>query len=217
MPQQSFANSIFLVDFDHTLFDMAKLKEYLSGQLLHIFGSQYLVNDFWLLDKTLRRQPHYLTKIMQTFCEQHHIIDKREAIQNAFLHVDFPLFVFPGAVDFLRKLHQFGTPYIFSEGDELYQQVKVHKSGLSRYVSDTLIFDHKIVNLPKLAKSFPDSQFWLIDNQMSHLKQAIDLLPTIRTILINHYGFNPDSMHSPTFKSSNFADIISFLQLETSQ
>lgn len=214
MSQLSPTTTIFLVDFDHTLFDMERMKEYLSGQLLKLFGSQYLVDNFWLLDKTLRKQPHYLSKIMKEFCEQHRFVEKRDALQNIFLHVDFALFLFSGAREFLRDLHQYGVPYIFSEGDELYQQVKVHKSGLSRYVSDTFIFDNKIKRIPELLESFRQKNVWMIDNKMSYLEQAKQQHPSLNTILINHYNFSPDTNFTPDFKAEKFSEILAFIQLQ---
>ncbi len=196
-PITSFSDKhrVFLFDFDGTLFDSAGLKVEIAEKL-----KQYTDNSelLWETERQLRGRKFHLVETMRVFCEQIGMETSEFSIQNILLYHNFPDFVFPEAISTLEKLHNDNILAIFSEGDEIYQQFKIHQSRLSQSVDFTYIFPKKQNHLAEIVKFFGQKKIWYVDNQLYQLQLAHQQFSDITTVWINRENLQPNVDFHPT-------------------
>ena len=197
-------NDVLLIDFDGTLFNTTLLKETLTTQLKKYTQDTQLL---WETEKKLRDKQTHLAEAITEFCKKAGITDVESEIQNLFLNQQFPQFVYPEVFEALSSLSRKATLCIFSQGDELFQQVKVHQSNLSAYFQYFFIFHKKIPELEKIAKQFEAKTLWIIDNKVEILKDAANLIPTIKTVHMLREEYDIDPSFQPTHRVESFAQL----------
>ena len=82
--------------------------------------------------------------------------------------IDYPFAdrLYPGALDVLEKLGQFGPTVILSDGDVVFQPRKVQRSGIWKAVDGrVLIFIHKEEMLSVVAREYPARRYVLVDDK----------------------------------------------------
>ena len=84
------------------------------------------------------------------------------------LLVDYPFAnrLFPGSLDVLERLHQWGPTVLLTDGDVVFQPRKVERSGLSEAVnSHVLIYIHKELALDDVEARYPALHYVLVDDK----------------------------------------------------
>jgi FMN phosphatase YigB (HAD superfamily) len=75
--------------------------------------------------------------------------------------------LYPGALDVIRRLDQFGTCVILSDGDAVFQPRKVQRAGLWDAVAGrVLIYIHKEQMLDDVCERFPADRYVMIDDKL---------------------------------------------------
>jgi len=83
--------------------------------------------------------------------------------------VDYPFVerLYPGALDAIKHVQQWGTPVILSDGDAVFQPRKVERSGLWKaFDSRVLIYIHKEEELDDVQRLHPADHYVLIDDKL---------------------------------------------------
>jgi FMN phosphatase YigB (HAD superfamily) len=83
--------------------------------------------------------------------------------------VDYPFAdrLYPGALDVVKHVQQWGPAVILSDGDAVFQPRKVDRSGLRRAVDDrVLIYVHKERELADVERFYPAKHYALIDDKL---------------------------------------------------
>lgn len=201
----------FFVDFDHTLFDSNRFKQHLTAEIEKLAQSQELVATFWMFEKELRSLPHYISEVIKQTCEKHGRLDLMDDLQALLLNVNFAEYLFPEVKESLRKMQSFGKIFIFSQGDQLYQQVKIHKTGISEFVEETFIFSDKMNSYPQLVSYYPNGDIWFLDNHLTYLKKAKDEVPRTVTIWVKRDEYGNDDNFTPDHTISDFDQLVKIL------
>ena len=92
--------------------------------------------------------------------------------------VDYPFAdrLYPGALDAVRHVQQWGTPVILSDGDAVFQPRKVERSGLwNEFDGRVLIYIHKEEELDDVERLYPADHYVLIDDKLRILRREEDL------------------------------------------
>ena len=64
--------------------------------------------------------------------------------------------IFPGAFDVIQHLAQWGTTVILTDGDVVFQPLKIERSGLAEAVGGrVLLYVHKERELAEVERRFP--------------------------------------------------------------
>ena len=85
--------------------------------------------------------------------------------------VDYPFAdrLYPGALDAVKHVQQWGTPVILSDGDAVFQPRKVERSGLWRaFDGRVLIYIHKEQELDDVARLYPADHYVTDRRQIAH-------------------------------------------------
>ena len=111
--------------------------------------------------------------------------------------VDYPFAdrLYPGALDAVKHVQQWGTTVILSDGDAVFQPRKVERSGLWRAFDDrVLIYIHKEQELDDVAASLPCRSLCPDRRQAAHpVRSEENLGRRVTTVFPRqgHYALDP--------------------------
>ena len=148
---------VFLFDVDNTLLDNDAIQADLSSYLISRFGPQ-AQDRYWAIFEELRSElgyADYLGALERYRLERLH--DPRLLAMSNWL-VDYPFEsrLYPGALDAVRHVAQWGPPVVLSDGDAVFQPRKVERAGLWRLFADrVLIYVHKEKELKDVERLHP--------------------------------------------------------------
>jgi FMN phosphatase YigB (HAD superfamily) len=158
---------VFLVDVDNTLLDndhiQADIKAYLERQ----YGAASRDRYWTILDDLFVELGYrdYLGALQRYRVE--HPQDMHLLSMSSFL-VDYPFAnrLYPGSLDVLERLRQWGPTVLLTDGDVVFQPRKVERSGLSEAVSShVLIYIHKELALDDVESRYPARHYVLLDDK----------------------------------------------------
>jgi len=158
---------VFLVDVDNTLLDndhiQADIKTYLERQ----FGAPSR-DRYWAILEGLFEELGYRDYLgaLQRYRVEHPQ-DMHLLSMSSFL-VDYPFAnrLYPGSLDVLERLRQWGPTVLLTDGDVVFQPRKVERSGLSEAVnSQVLIYIHKELALDDVEARYPALHYVLVDDK----------------------------------------------------
>ncbi len=118
----------------------------------------------------------------------------RKILQIAPWLVGYPFAdrLFPNALNAVRHVERWGPPVILSDGDAVFQPVKIHRAGLARAFSDrVLIYIHKEQELAAVERHHPARRYVLIDDKLrilSAVKEAWGERVTTVFVAQGHYA-----------------------------
>jgi FMN phosphatase YigB (HAD superfamily) len=191
--QDMAAQCVFLFDVDNTLLDNDRVTADLSDHLAAAFGAAAR-DRYWAIFENLRVEmgyANYLGALERYRLEEMH--DPR-VLQMAPWLVDYPFAdrIYPGALDAVKHVERWGLPVILSDGDAVFQPVKIARSGLTRAFSDRVqIYIHKEKELKHVERLRPARRYVMIDDKiriLSAMKKIWgDRLTTI-FVVQGHYA-----------------------------
>jgi hypothetical protein len=189
------ANIVFLFDVDNTLLDNDRIQEGLSEHLRQSFGDEAR-DRYWAIFEELRiglGYADYLGALERYRLEDLH--DPR-ILRMANWMVDYPFAdrLYPGALDTVRYVRQWGPVVILSDGDAVFQPRKVERSGLwQAFDGHILIYVHKENELDDVERWYPAKHYVLIDDKLRIL-DAIKRIWGDRVTTVfpkqGHYAFD---------------------------
>jgi len=83
---------------------------------------------------------------------------------------------YPEALDVIASLRRIGTVVILSDGDPVFQPLKVARAGIADAVDgDVLVFAHKEQHLGDVVRLFPANRYVAVDDKagvLARIKEA---------------------------------------------
>lgn len=182
---------VFLIDLDNTLIDNDKIKQNIKLALQKTLGNEE-AEHFWLHHNEFR-ECHSLVdfpNIIREYCAENHPNDCSLRLNRLFENIEVSNCIYPNLAGALNHLKQFGMLALFTEGDMIYQQMKVDKSGVKQYMDEIYIFEHKLDHLTEIQDRYKDAQIVFIDDKFKNLHIAKKKIPNIKTIWVcqGHYA-----------------------------
>ncbi len=162
------ADIAFLFDVDNTLLDNDRVAEDLSDHLAHELG-QPTRDAYWAIFEELRRECGYADYLgaLQRYREKNLHDPRILTMANWLIDYPFAERLYPGAVEAMRHVAQWGTTVIVSDGDAVFQPRKVSRSGLSAlFGRRVLIYIHKEQELAYVERLFPARHYVMIDDKL---------------------------------------------------
>jgi FMN phosphatase YigB (HAD superfamily) len=159
--------TVFLVDVDNTLIDNDGIQNDLRQHLEREFGAACRDRYWTILEDlfTTLGYRDYLGALQRYRVE--HKRDIHLLTMSSYL-VDYPFAdrLYPGSLDVLARLRQWGRTVILSDGDVVFQPRKVERSGIFAAVDGhVLIYIHKEAELDDIARRYPAGHYVLIDDK----------------------------------------------------
>jgi hypothetical protein len=159
---------VFLFDVDNTLVDNDGVQEDLRSHLRLNFG-EGAEQRYWTIFEELRSElgyADYLGALERYRAEDLH--DPRLLRMSSWL-VDYPFAdrLYPGALEVVGHVRQWGRPVVLSDGDAVFQPRKVERSGIWKaFEGDILIYIHKEEELADVERIYPSRRYVLIDDKL---------------------------------------------------
>ncbi|MBS0267156.1 MAG: HAD family hydrolase [Planctomycetes bacterium] len=181
---------VFLLDVDNTLLDNDQVTRDLKQHLVHTFGPDR-EQRFWSIFEDCRKErgyADYLGALQRYRVEHPH---DPSILQMSLFLVDYPFRtrIFPGALDVIRWLRDWGPAVILSDGDAVFQPLKVQRSGIMDAVdNNVLIYIHKEEQLADVERHYPAKQYVLIDDKLRILTAVKKIWGTRVTTVFPRQG-----------------------------
>jgi len=159
---------VFLFDVDNTLLDNDRIIAHLMRHLEREIGTESQ-QRYWTIFEELRTELGYADYLgaLQRYRIEHprdpHIL----TVSNFLVNYPFSTRLFPGSLDAVEHCRQFGECVILSDGDVVFQPLKVERSGLAEaFDNKILIYIHKEKELDDIAARYPADHYVLIDDKV---------------------------------------------------
>jgi FMN phosphatase YigB (HAD superfamily) len=169
--------TVFLFDVDNTLLDndaiVADLMRHLDAEVGHEKQQRY-----WRYFEQLRSELGYADYLGAL--QRYRLENPRDLHILAASHylIDYPFAkrLFPHAREVIQHCARFGEPAILSDGDVVFQPLKIRRSGLMDVVHNrVLIYIHKELELDDIQERYPAEHYVLVDDKiriLAAIKQA---------------------------------------------
>jgi len=169
--------TVYLFDVDNTLVDNDRIQADLARHLERAIGRERN-RHYWELFEELRAQLGYadylgaLQRYRVEFPRDFHIL----AVSDYLINYPFANRLYPNSLDVVERCRQFGGAAIVSDGDVVFQPLKVHRSGLhDAFDGNVLIYIHKELELEDIAARYPAAHYVFVDDKvriLSAVKQV---------------------------------------------
>src|SRR5436853_2887590 len=192
---------VFLFDVDNTLLDndrvSADLKQHLDKEVGHERQQRY-----WEFFEELRSELGYADYLgaLQRYRSEYSRDPNLLTVSDFLVEYPFANRLFPNSLDVIDHLKQFGRPVILSDGDVVFQPLKIRRSGLFAAVDgDVLIYIHKEFELDDVVERYPADRYVLIDDKLRILTAVKKLWGSRVTTVCpqqGHYAVDPKILAS---------------------
>jgi len=193
---------VFLLDVDNTLLDNDRVTADLEQYLIKEVGPERETR-YWTIFEELRRELGYADYLGAL--QRYRVENPREphllAISRYLINYPFADRLFPGALEVIAHLSQWGPTVILSDGDVVFQPRKVDRSGIWDAVQTrVLIYVHKERELDDVERRYPARHYVLIDDKVRILAAVKKVWGNRLTTVFprqGHYAIDPDISKYP--------------------
>lgn len=190
---------VFLFDVDDTLLDNDRvtddLKRYLDQHVGHERQQCY-----WEFFEQLRSELGYADYLGAL--QRYRLAYPRDpgllTVSHFLVNYPFATRLYPDSLDVVEHVKQWGKAVILSDGDVVFQPLKIERSGLwETFEGNVLIYIHKEQELDDVEKRFPADHYVLIDDKLRILT-AIKKVWGARVTTVfprqGHYAHDPKAL-----------------------
>jgi len=188
---------VFLFDVDNTLVDNDRVQADLKEHLAQTYGPATR-DRYWDILEELREELGYVDYLGALERYRVEALHRPEVLRMSSWLVDYPFAdrLYPGALDAVKHVQQWGTPVILSDGDAVFQPRKVERSGLWRtFDGRVLIYIHKEEELDDVARLYPADHYVMIDDKLRILSAVKKIWGERVTTVFpkqGHYALDPE-------------------------
>jgi len=187
---------VFLLDVDNTLLDSDRVISDLMRHLDRVVGHERQ-QHYWEIFNELRAEVGYadylgaLQRYRARYPRDPHVL----TVSSFLVNYPFANRLFPESLDVIDRLKQWGPAVVCSDGDVVFQPLKIERSGLFEAVDgNVLVYVHKEQELEDIADRFPADHYVLVDDKLRLLtafkrvwgRQVTTVFPRQ-----GHYAFDP--------------------------
>jgi len=161
-------NIVFLFDVDNTLLDNDRVTEHLKRHLEQHVGHERQ-QSYWEFFEQLRSELGYADYLgaLQRYRVAYPRDPSLLTVSHFMINYPFATRLYPDSLDVVEHVKQWGKPVILSDGDVVFQPLKIERSGIWEAVDgNVLIYIHKEQELEDVEQRFPASHYVLIDDKL---------------------------------------------------
>ena len=161
-------NIVILFDVDNTLIDNDRVQVDLRQYLERTCGGAARDRYFEIFEE-LRGELGYADYLGALQRYRLEVMHEPVVLRMSSWLVDYPFAdrLYPGALDAVGHVRQWGTAVVLSDGDAVFQPRKVERSGLWRaFDGHVLIYIHKEEELDDVRRLYPADHYVLIDDKV---------------------------------------------------
>ena len=205
--------SVFLLDVDNTLLDNDRAKADVARAIKELVGPDRATR-FWSLYEDVRDEcgvvdyPETLRRFRRAFSDESRLAD----VDRAVLDVPFERYLYPRALDVIAHLWQRGEPAILSDGDRVYQPMKIARAGLLLAVrGNVVVYEHKEDHLAEVQRLLPAERYAHVDDKaelLARTKASLGDRVTTVHVLQGRYSTEGTSGAPPDIVVERIADLL---------
>jgi FMN phosphatase YigB (HAD superfamily) len=190
------SNLVFLFDVDNTLLNndhvTADLKRHLEQQVGPERQQRY-----WDIFEQIRTELGYADYLgaLQRYRIEYPRDPGLLTVSHFFINYPFATRLYPDSLDAIEYVKQWGKAVILSDGDVVFQPLKVERSGIYEAVNgNVLIYIHKEKELQDVERRFPADHYVLIDDKIRILSDVKKIWGAKVTTVFprqGHYALDP--------------------------
>ena len=190
---------VFLFDVDNTLVDNDRVQAHLKEHLAQTYGAATR-DRYWEILEELREELGYVDYLGALERYRIEALHRPEVLRMSSWLVDYPFSdrLYPGALDAVKHVQQWGNPVVLSDGDAVFQPRKVERSGLwNAFDGRILIYIHKEQELEDVERLYPAGHYVLIDDKLRILSAVKEIWGKRVTTVFpkqGHYAFDPEAL-----------------------
>jgi hypothetical protein len=186
---------VFLFDVDNTLLNNDRVTDDLHRHLEQQVGHE-LQQRYWEIFEQLRGELGYADYLGAL--QRCRVENPRElgllTVSHFLTHYPFATRLYPDSLDTVEHVRQWGKAVVLSDGDVVFQPLKVERSGIFECVDGVLIYIHKEQELEDVARRFPAAHYVLIDDKLRILTAVKKIWAGKVTTVFpqqGHYALDP--------------------------
>lgn len=160
--------TVFLVDFDNTLFDHDAFKEELGSWLSSQGDVCAGPGPFWDLYEGIRSDTGIvdIPLTVERYAAGHAAPGFDETFRRFVWEFPYGRLIYPGALAALESLAALGTAAIICDGSARHQVHKAQVSGVAERVGQRIhVFDHKERHIEAIVETYPAHRYVVIDDK----------------------------------------------------
>jgi len=187
---------VFLFDVDNTLLDNDSVAADLQRHLANEIGAAG-AQEYWRIFEELRAELGYADYLggLQRYRATHPHAEQLLCMSDFLINYPFAERVFPDALKVIEYVQQWGPAVILSDGDVVFQPLKINRSGLANAVAGrVLIYVHKEQELDDVEQHYPAEHYVLVDDKLRILAAVKKFWGTrVTTVFVRqgHYAADP--------------------------
>jgi FMN phosphatase YigB (HAD superfamily) len=191
--------TVFLFDVDNTLLFNDRVTADLRKHLESHIGPER-AKRYWDEFERLRSELGYADYLgaLQSYRMKHPRDPHLLAVSYFLMRYPFANRLFPGSLDAVEHVKQFGPVVILSDGDVVFQPHKVFRSGLyEEFDGNVLIYVHKEVELDDVEQRFPADHYVVVDDKLRILEAIKKVWGSkVTTVFVKqgHYATDPKAL-----------------------
>jgi len=195
------ARVVFLFDVDNTLLDNDRVAADLQRHLASDIGAEG-AQEYWRIFEQLRTELGYADYLgaLQGYRSKHPRAPNLVCVSAFLINYPFVERLFPDALRVIEHVQQWGPAVILSDGDVVFQPLKISRSGLANAVAGrVLIYVHKEEELDDVEQRYPAEHYVLVDDKLRILtavKKLWGLRVTTVFVRQGHYATDPKILAS---------------------
>jgi phosphoglycolate phosphatase-like HAD superfamily hydrolase len=166
-------NLVFLFDVDNTLLDNDRVTADLKRHLEQQVGPERQ-QRYWDIFEQLRNELGYADYLgaLQRYRVEYRRDPSLLTVSHFLVNYPFATRLYPDSLDAIEHVKQWGKAVILSDGDVVFQPLKVERSGISDSVDGVLIYIHKEKELDDVEARFPADHYVLVDDKIRILTEV---------------------------------------------
>jgi FMN phosphatase YigB (HAD superfamily) len=213
------AHVVFLFDVDNTLLNNDRVASDLQRHLLSEIGAEG-AQEYWRMFEQLRTELGYADYLgaLQKYRAKHPRAPNLLCVSDFFINYPFAERLFPDAIKVIEHVQQWGPAIILSDGDVVFQPLKISRSGLSHAVGGrVLIYVHKEEELDNVEQRYPAEHYVLVDDKLRILAAVKKIWGSrVTTIFVRqgHYAVDPKILASNPAADISIESIGDLLQYQ---
>jgi FMN phosphatase YigB (HAD superfamily) len=188
---------VFLFDVDNTLLNNDRVIADLKRYLLERVGPDRQ-QSYWDIFEQLRSELGYADYLgaLQRYRIQYPCDPGLLTVSHFFINYPFAIRLYPDSLDVVDHVKQWGLPVVLSDGDVVFQPLKVERSGIfESFDGNVLIYIHKEEELEDVESRFPADHYVLIDDKLRILTAVKKIWGSKVTTVFpkqGHYANDPN-------------------------
>jgi FMN phosphatase YigB (HAD superfamily) len=163
---------VTLFDVDNTLLDHDHVTADLRRHLARTVGA-HRAQRYWELFEEIRSELGYADYLgaLQRYRLEHPRDPHLMEVSYYLMSYPFANRLFPGSIDAVQHAQQWGPASILSDGDVVFQPLKISRSSLHEvFEGKVLIYVHKETELADVEERYPAEHYVVVDDKLRILE-----------------------------------------------